>query len=121
MVMLEDSPGRVDAVRRSLDGADLELLLFRTAWAFVDWLPQAEDVVLITLDHHLGPPSAGSGQHAADALAQVAPFAPVILHSSDSVGARNMQAVLDAAGWRTERFIFREHAWEEAFRRLVSS
>jgi hypothetical protein len=120
VVVLEDSQYRIDAIRRTL-GANCTLELFTTAPAFSAWLPSAaDDLVLITLDHHLGPPSAGSGMDAARALAALpAPLCPVILHSSDAVGARAQQQALAAAGWHTERFPFSEPVWAAAFARLV--
>ena len=118
VAVLEDTPGRVDAIRRAI-GSDLSLVVFSTAPEFVAWLRDATDVALITLDYHLGPREAGTGMDAAVALAGRTPLAPVILHSSDSTGASAQEDVLSAAGWQTERFPFSEAAWTSALARLV--
>lgn len=120
IAVLEDSRGRVETIQRIVDD-DHDLTLFTTSMAFNAWLPTASDVVLIALDHHLGPPSAGNGLHAAYALAQLPPLCPVILHSSDTTSARAMQQLLDDAGWQTTRFIFNEPAWSAAYEALVRS
>jgi hypothetical protein len=117
VVVLEDSSGRVDAIRNAL-GPDLELRLFTSAPDFVAWLEEAADVALISLDYHLGPREAGTGLQAAVAMTVLAPLAPVVLHSSDSVGARAQEEVLSAAGWQTERVPFSAAAWAAALARL---
>ena len=117
VVVLEDGQGRVAAIQRVLSGRDHELRVFDRAPDFVEWLRGASGAALISLDYHLGPREAGTGLHAALALAAVVPFAPVILHSSDSTGARGQEEVLSAAGWETERFPFSESAWAASIKR----
>ena len=117
VVVLEDTPSRVHAIERAL-GSDFRLEHHETAQSFVAWLVGSNEAALISLDYHLGGNSIGSGLDAAKALAQHPPFAQVILHSSDSVGARAQQRLLSEAGWETEFVPFQEYAWAATLARL---
>ena len=118
VVVLEDSPGRVQAIRRVLANQPLELVLFDRAPDFVAWLGEGLTPALISLDYHLGH-DAGSGLDAAIALAKREPLAPVILHSNDRHGASAQERLLADAGWTTERFSFGELEWAQALRRTI--
>ena len=120
VVTVEDSGGRVAAMDRVTRAYGLALQVFPDAFSFRAWLATPPtDVVLFSLDHHLGSAArAGTGLDAALALAALPPGAPVFCHSSDSLAAAGMQQVLADAGWTTQRFVFSERAWRAALERL---
>lgn len=123
VAVLEDTPSRVAAMRRALSAdSHLTFQVFERAPDFAAWIAvHTEVVALISLDYHLGPRAAGTGLDAARALAASRPFAPVILHSSDSTGARGQEEVLGDAGWVTARFPFGESDWLRAVRMLLGT
>ncbi len=118
VVVLEDSPERVVAILRAL-GGDFTLQHYVDADHLVTWASLGADAALISLDYHLGARIHGTGLTAATALAQCTPTAPVILHSSDSTGARAQEEILAAAGWQTERLPFNEYSWAAALARWI--
>lgn len=118
VVVLEDGPGRVEAIRRVLADGEFQVVVFTRAPDFAAWARQAESAYVISLDYHLGPREAGTGMDAARVLAALEPLCPVILHSSDTTGARGQEQVLRGAGWETVRAPFSEAGWAAALRWL---
>ena len=111
VLILEDTPARVAAMRRVL--GDLlprcELFVFDNAPDFIKALPShLADAALICLDHDLGPSRAsvdggridpGTGRDAADALAAYPAVCPVIINSTNAAAVPGMLRVLADAGW----------------------
>lgn len=94
--------------------------VFERVDTFLAWLTEHRQAVdLITLDYHLGYREAGNGLQAAQALAQLTPLCPVVLHSNDYVGAAHQAEVLEEAGWTTARVSFTAVAWAAAANRLL--
>jgi hypothetical protein len=119
IAVLEDGRGRVEHMRAACTGLDLRV--FTTAGAFLAWWRRRnEDVALVSLDFHLGPPSAGKGIDVARGLALGQPCCPVILHTSDVFGARAMAQVLSASGWTVTAAPFEGAAWGPLASRLLA-
>jgi hypothetical protein len=114
IAILEDNDRRCVAMRECLDveWPHLKPFFFESAFEMVEWLhAQALTVVLISLDfdlpirrtHEGDLIDYGSGAIVADYLAATRPTCPILIHSSNEVGASQMQTVLRAAGWSTTR------------------
>jgi len=110
VLILEDTKARVDVMRSVL--ADLlpkcEIAVFDNVSDWIDWTREhLAEVILICLDHDLGPNrirdgkrfDPGVGRHAADVLAGCPPVCPVIVHSSNSIAVPGMLRVLREAEW----------------------
>ena len=85
---------------------------------------------LICLDHDLGPArmidgamtDPGDGRDAARVLAPRIPCCPIIVHSTNVVGALSMCQTLRSAGWTVEQVIpYGDLEWiEQSWRPLVT-
>ncbi|MBL4847233.1 MAG: hypothetical protein JKY65_17070 [Planctomycetes bacterium] len=115
LVLLEDTPGRVRAVERWLEGrSELNLVHRSKAKDLIAWLEEhLANAVLISLDYHLGGagPGAGSGFDVALWLAKQEPSCPVIIHTSDGTAGGYLADALDAGGWKTVSSAFSEESW----------
>jgi hypothetical protein len=84
---------------------------FMTSGSMIAWLREhADQAVAISLDHDLEPDESaaewidpGTGREVADYLATLRPRCPVIIHSTNIIAARGMEAELETAGWPVER------------------
>ena len=124
IALLEDEPSRTELMLRP-DGTlfDLPVTHFDNAPDLVAWLREhLDEVVLIALDHDLGPSrlrggerfEPGIGRDVVDFLAECEPVCPVVIHSSNSPAAQGMQFCLEAAGWSVTRvFPFDGMQWIE--------
>ncbi len=138
IAVLEDDDRRAEAMRCFV-GAHLPhraALFFDNAPDMVAWLGHSlPSVHLLCLDHDLGPNrrrggvtfDPGLGRDVADTLAGREPVCPVLIHSTNALGAAGMQRVLERAGWRVERVVpfddlaWVATAWGEAVERLLQA
>jgi hypothetical protein len=114
VAILEDNERRGAAMKACLAVAlpGVSSIFFESALEMVAWLGthQAE-VILISLDFDLPIKrnedgtliDYGDGAIVADYLASVPPTCPIVIHSSNAVGAFRMDTTLRAAGWPTFR------------------
>ena len=91
------------------------------------------DAIVIALDHDLDMKPGldgrcidpGTGREVADFLAEKEPTCPVIIHTTNSLAAVGMEAVLRDAGWKTRRVVpfgdleWIESIWFSAIRRAI--
>lgn len=126
IAILEDNAGRLAEMKGVL--AELlpqyELRVFDNAGEMIEWLRGNQQfVVLISLDHDLPvvqyrggvAADAGTGRMVTDYLVTVPPTCPVIVHSSNDVGAAGMVMALRDGGWPVSRvYPFGEHEWVKA-------
>jgi hypothetical protein len=129
LAILEDDPRRVAAMRACAADVlpNIDIVIFEDASAMIDWLGQnLADVVFISLDHDL-PMDRGMGRQVADHLAALAPTCPVIVHSSNELGASGMYFELKRAGWPCKRVYPRDDvawvgtAWKDELERFVKA
>ena len=110
------------------------VVIFTTASEMTAWLAEhLSDVILLSLDHDLGPSvlrngeqmEPGDGREVACFLAESVPVCPVIVHTTNSMGAESMLFTLGQAGWTTERIVpfddlrWVTNAWVKAVKTLL--
>jgi hypothetical protein len=116
IAILEDDPGRIEAMRECLRrcGAGLQVISFDNAPDMIEWLRgQAKAISLICLDHDLGPNrirngeafDPGTGRDVVDYLATRTPICPVLIHTTNSLAVPGMAMMLDDSGWVHSRVI----------------
>jgi CheY-like chemotaxis protein len=125
IVILEDNSDRQAIMRACLADRfhQYEAHFFDNPTEMIRFLGEhLADTLVISLDHDLdlipGPDGRcidpGTGREVADFLAQKEPTCPVILHTTNSVAAVGMEAVLREARWKTRRVVpFDDMAWIE--------
>jgi hypothetical protein len=130
VVILEDDARRVGAMREQLDAilASHVVIVFDASHRMIAWLKDhVGETGLIPLDHDLPinlQRDYGCGRDVADYLASQPPTCPVIVHSSNDVGASGMYFELTRAGWPCKRIYPRDDlswirtAWHEHVRAL---
>lgn len=109
-LILEDNQERIAAMQSAMGrhGISLDLELFTTAPACINWLREHhEGAALISLDHHLEPSlddlkDPGTGRDVANWLALQEPAQSVMVHSSNYDAALGMECVLEESKY-TER------------------
>jgi hypothetical protein len=123
IVILDDEERRCLAMReQALQVAPgAELYIFDNAPDLIEWLKaELSNVVLISLDHDLGPNrerdgevfDPGTGRDVVDYLCTCQPVCTVMIHSSNSPAAQGMHFALTDAGWQNERvFPFGDVEW----------
>jgi len=112
VLLLEDTPERVDAVREALaaQGAVVEVEVVATVPELRARLAAGPPPDLLSLDHDLGAPSVGddgcrdpgTGVDAVMLVRELDPPHPVLVHTSDPHAAERMQALLKDAGRATD-------------------
>jgi hypothetical protein len=114
IAILEDDERRTAAMRECLASGPYPAVFFTTAPDMNAWLAEhLREVVLLSLDHDLGPSilrdgermEPGDGRDVANFLAAHSPVCPVIVHTTNSMGAEGMLFNLGQAGWTTERIV----------------
>jgi hypothetical protein len=138
-LILEDDPIRIAAMRSVLSHLlpNLELATFDALPPFRDFLhDHAHETRLISLDCDLTRPcptvpddQRGDGRDAAALLAQMPPFCPVIVHSSNYALVPVMLESLRNAGWHTTlvtphsnpEYAWIDQDWKSVLRRLIQS
>ncbi|MCC6741906.1 MAG: hypothetical protein IT452_23000 [Planctomycetia bacterium] len=131
-ILEDDLEGRIPAFRavgRVLSQRGFEVVVHEEAATFVEWLSSAwANVSLVSLDHDLGVPrevsgtviDPGEGMDVVRVLAGRVPAFPVIVHSSNPVGAERMMLSLQDAGWTAARLPpFGDHWIETAWMNRV--
>src|SRR5262245_14586658 len=113
IVILEDNSDRLAAMDDLL--ADkfpfFERQFFRTAPDAIAWLTDhLRQAVCISLDHDLEPqtvsdPDPGTGRMVADFLAALSPVCPIVIHTTNRMGADGMEMALSDNGWPVERIM----------------
>jgi hypothetical protein len=123
VAILDDEPDRLTAMVAILaeQFPVLRIATFDNAPEMVSWLEDhLQECALICLDHDLGPNrkrgeetfDPGIGRDVADWLATNDPVCPVIVHTTNTLAAPGMIAVLDEAGWKTDRVLpYDDIAW----------
>jgi len=96
-------------------------MFFENAPDMLVWLRERlGEVVLLCLDHDLGPNQQrggevfdpGCGRDIADFVAAHQPSCPVVIHTTNSYAAPGMVAVLEQAGWFVSRVVpFSDLEW----------
>jgi hypothetical protein len=132
LLMLEDSPQRLErfaAVLRALD-SELPLRVWRVAHAMIrEAGPLLSSAVLVSLDHDLeaepGDLDPGDGYLVAKWLVSQPVVRPVIVHTSNDERASWMAGTFDLAGWQHYRVAplgddWVEREWRRLVRRLLS-
>ncbi|MEO1527374.1 MAG: cyclic-phosphate processing receiver domain-containing protein [Planctomycetota bacterium] len=108
LILLEDDLQRIDRFKAIL-GQNHQLVIARTAWAFIERYPTASDQAdLICLDHDLftdspDEPDPGDGRDVAGYLATQTPLCPALIHSTNAPAADSMMFTLRDAGWNVDR------------------
>ena len=116
IAILEDDPGRAKAMLRAIATRlpFLKAVVLDNAPDTIDWLARnIASVAVLCLDHDLGPDrernglrfDPGTGRDVVDYLATQKLSCPVVIHSSNSVGASGMVCALTDAGWSCARVI----------------
>lgn len=116
IAILDDEKRRCLAMReQALQVASgAELHFFDNAPDIIEWFKaELSNVVLISLDHDLGPNrerdgevfDPRTGRDVVDYLCTCQPVCPVLIHSSNSPAAQGMHFALEDAGWQNERVI----------------
>jgi hypothetical protein len=119
IAILEDNRAREQAMKTAVDTAlpDAVCFFFDSAHAMIEWLRDwlgfsaASPPAMISLDHDLdflpGPDGQrvdpGDGRDVVKFLAMRKPFCPVIVHTSNGLGAASMVCNLEEAGWKVTR------------------
>lgn len=127
IVLLEDDEDRTTVMRAELARLlpNVQLTVFDNAPDMIAWLGEnLPSVDLLCLDHDLGPNrrrdgrefDPGIGRDVADFLAGRPPQCPVVIHSTNNIGADGMQFALEDAGWTVARvFPFGDLQWIPRF------
>lgn len=109
IAILEDDPQRIGVMERVLRRhfSYFAHIVIHTAPAMIAWLEHHyESLALLSLDHDLGlaglatGEDVGDGRDVANFLQNMRPVCPVIIHTSNLMGRREMEATLKAAGWQ---------------------
>ncbi len=108
MYILEDDADRRRQFSAVVSQLEMTIRFWHDAHAMIaDVTAAPADCVLISLDCDLIPPDGsekwGDGIAVAAHLANFAPFAPVIVHSTNRDGSRTMISLLQDAGWSVHR------------------
>jgi hypothetical protein len=114
IAILDDEPDRICEMKSRLLACEPQyhVVTFDNARDMIAWLTEhLEEIVLICLDHDLGPNRVrdgkvfdpGTGRDVADYLATCRPTCPVLIHTTNSLAAPGMAMVLDDAGWKQSR------------------
>jgi CheY-like chemotaxis protein len=136
IIILEDNADRQAAMRACLADRfhQFEVHFFDDSGEMNRFLDEhLPDAIVIALDHDLdlkpGPEGRcidpGTGREVADFLAERSPTCPVIVHTTNSLAAVGMEAVLRNAGWKTRRVVpfgdleWIESVWFSAIRRAI--
>lgn len=121
--ILEDDERRRDAMKLALAAADIDahVATFATASEIMNFIKSNRHVIaLLSLDHDLvpvqntdgGSVDSGTGRDVTTFLLSYKPFAPVIIHSSNSMAAIGMEACLQEGGWSVCRLApYGDLAW----------
>jgi hypothetical protein len=110
IAILEDDADRIGELTACLRDRfpKLDIAIFDNAPDMIVWLSEnLSEVLLICLDHDLGPNCVrdgrvfdpGTGRDVANYLAALRPVCPVIIHSTNTLAVPGMQLVLEDAGW----------------------
>lgn len=132
LLILDDDQDRIERFVAVSDQLGLAHRVWKSAYRFAEeaaeYVPSA---ALISLDHDLIDEKGdadvlGNGVIAAQALAELSPSCPVIVHTTNGVAAPEMMAVLAESGWQTVRlapigFDWIESDWRVEAARLVSA
>lgn len=116
IAILEDDPGRIQAMEKRLKESfpDCSAICFNNAPDIIAWLKDhLHECLLLSLDHDLGPSwerdgqlfDPGIGRDVVDYLITQLPQCPVILHTSNSDAEIGMEMALKGANWHYERVI----------------
>ena len=136
IVILEDNADRQMAMRACLADRfyQYEIHFFDDSCEMIRFLDEyLSDAIVIALDHDLdlkpGPEGRcidpGTGREVADFLAKKEPTCPVFVHTTNSLAAVGMEAVLRDAGWKTRRVVpfgdleWIDSVWFSAMRRAI--
>jgi hypothetical protein len=123
IAVLEDNPERIAAMRRSLSDRfyQYEVRFFDDATDMKAFLETSlPETLLICLDHdlelkHLSTGEVvdpGTGRDIADFLSARAPVCPVVIHTTNSPAAEEMESVLKESHWKTYRVLpFNDLEW----------
>jgi len=93
---------------------DLDCIIFDNATDMIAWLKDSlEKVVLMSLDHDLGPNSErdgktfdpGTGRDVVNFLITQKARFPVIIHTTNHIGGDGMRYALEDAGWTVKRVV----------------
>ena len=116
ILVLDDDEHREATMMKVLAGRfdQFKHVFFDNAPETIAWLKEnLKDVVLICLDHDLGPNrqlgdgqfDPGTGRDVVDYLVSQTPYCPVIVHTTNSWAAPGMEMALKEAGWKCSRVI----------------
>jgi ADP-ribosylglycohydrolase len=119
IAILEDNPERLQEFQSSVSqlGEGYEIRTWRDANRMMAECHEVlAETVLISLDHDLNKendqsPDPSDGAAAAEFLAMLPPFCPVILHTSNNEGFWSMHNEFRFGGWRTERVLPMSDGW----------
>ena len=126
MVILEDDERRAEAMCQQVRKRfpEVECIVFDNAPDMITWMKTSlSSIALLSLDHDLGANrnrdgetfDPGTGRDVANYLTTQEPTCPVIIHSSNYVGATGMEFALEYAGWTHERVLpYDDLAWVES-------
>ncbi|MEN9362040.1 MAG: hypothetical protein RL095_3575 [Verrucomicrobiota bacterium] len=106
ILILEDNFERQAAFRQVCRELDLEVEIWNSAPRMIAALStRPKEACIFSLDHDLYDPKEelGDGMMLVDFLLQQAPFAPVLIHSSNSERSGMMRDRLLEAGWDVKR------------------
>jgi hypothetical protein len=134
--ILEDDARRREAMLRTLNDNcdDVAVAVVASAWEVIAFLKEhIRDVALICLDHDLEPAAGadgtvldpGTGRDVSAFLTSIAPFAPVLIHSSNEHAAVAMECELVECGWTVSRMApygdlsWIEERWIKKVKRLL--
>lgn len=138
IAILDDEADRIARMLATLSRAypGWAVATFDNAPDMVAWLAQGlGPVALIYLDHDLGPDrirdgarfDPGTGRDVADALAELSPTCPVLIHTTNALAAPGMELALADSGWKYGRVVpygdleWIEEAWLRKVRALLKS
>ena len=116
IAILDDEPIRIEAMCQQIIQrfTNLEHKTFDNAPDMIQWLKDSlEDVVVMSLDHDLGPNrersgevfDPGIGRDVVNFIESHKPTCPIIVHTTNHFGGEGMQYALEDAGWKVERIV----------------
>ena len=123
IAILEDDERRAEMMRQEIaqNFPSLDCMIFENAPDMITWLKDSVGkVVLMSLDHDLGPNSErdgkvfnpGVGRDVVDFLEIQKPICPVIIHTTNRFGGDGMRYALEEAGWTVKRIVpFDDLSW----------
>ena len=126
IAILEDDEQRTVAMMQALENLspDSRIVFFDNAPDMISWINEnIPSVRLFCLDHDLGPDRVrkgkkfdpGVGRDVVDILCTKPASCPILIHSSNPVGAEGMQFALEYAGWSVVRaYPFEDLTWIQA-------